>query len=58
MLIQINTQFSDMDKLRSNPDANDGNIAHLLHRTIQCLIGIRGKPRSCLKIRLLKIEGS
>jgi len=38
MLIQINTQFSDMAKLRSNPDANDGNIAHLLHRTIQCLI--------------------
>ena len=27
-----------MAKLRSNPDANDGNIAHLLHRTIQCLI--------------------
>ena len=42
MLIQINTQFSDMAKLRSNPDANDGNIAHLLHRTIQCLIRSSG----------------
>ena len=58
MLIQINTQFSDMAKLRSNSDADVSNAIHLLHRTIQCLIGIRGKPRSCLKIRLLKIEGS
>ncbi|MEI3001579.1 MAG: hypothetical protein V8T86_11880 [Victivallis sp.] len=37
-MIQINTQFSDMAKLRSNPDADVSNAIHLLHRTIQCLI--------------------
>ena len=30
MLIQINTQFSDMAKLRSNPDGSDGNIIQLV----------------------------
>jgi hypothetical protein len=31
-----------MAKLRIYPDANDGDIAHLLHRTIQYLIRQRG----------------
>ena len=42
MLIQINTQFSDMAKLRSNSDADVSNAIHLLHRTIQCLIRSSG----------------